>query len=66
VFWVHANNATRIELSYRAITIAAKFPGTDDPKTDILNIILRWLENGINKPWLIILDNTDDTAVFFS
>jgi hypothetical protein len=64
VFWVHASNASRIELSYRVIATAAKLPGADDPKTDILNMVLRWLENGINKPWLMILDNADDTAVF--
>jgi hypothetical protein len=50
VFWVHASNASRIELSYRAIAAAAKLPGADDPKTDILNMVLRWLENGINRP----------------
>jgi hypothetical protein len=66
VFWVHASNASRIELNYRAIAAAVKFPGADDPKTDILNMVLRWLENGINRPWFMILDNADDTAVFFS
>jgi tetratricopeptide (TPR) repeat protein len=28
-------------------------------------MVLRWLENGIDRPWLMILDNADDTAVFF-
>ena len=49
VFWVHASNASRIELTYRAIAAAANLPGADDPKTDILNMVLRWLENGINR-----------------
>jgi tetratricopeptide (TPR) repeat protein len=56
---------TRFEHSYREIAIKVRIPGYDDPKVDILDPILRWLSEKQNGPWLMILDNADDAAVFF-
>jgi tetratricopeptide (TPR) repeat protein len=66
IFWVHAGDSTRFEQSYRSIANIAKLPGADDPKTDILGLVYRWLENDIRENWLMILDNADDADVFFT
>jgi tetratricopeptide (TPR) repeat protein len=66
IFWVHAGDSTRFEQSYRSIANMAKLPGADDPKTDILGLVYRWLENDIHGNWLMILDNADDADVFFT
>jgi tetratricopeptide (TPR) repeat protein len=66
IFWVHAGDSTRFEQSYRSIANMAKLPGADDPKTDILGLVYRWLENDIRGDWLMILDNADDADVFFT
>ena len=66
VFWVYANNTARFEQSYRNIAIAAKIPGLEDPKADILNLVFEWLGSNESGDWLLILDNAEDTDVFFS
>jgi NB-ARC domain len=54
----------RFKQSYWEIAIKARIPGHDDPKVDILDPVLRWLGEKQNGPWLMILDNADDAAVF--
>jgi len=66
IFWVNAGSSARFELSYRAIAAAVKLPGGDEPKTDILGLVFRWLESDDSGDWLMILDNADDASVFFS
>ena len=66
IFWVYAGSSARFEQSYRAIAAAIKLPGVDDPKTDILGLVCRWLESDDSGEWLMILDNADDASVFFS
>jgi tetratricopeptide (TPR) repeat protein len=62
---VHAGSSARFEQSYRSIANAAKLPGADEPKIDILDLVFRWLENDDSGTWLMIVDNADDSAVFF-
>ena len=66
VFWVHANNTARFQQSYRNIASAAKIPGIEDPKADVLNLVFQWLGSDESGSWLLILDNADDTDLFFS
>jgi len=66
VFWVHANNTARFKQSYRNIASAAKIPGIEDPKADVLNLVFQWLGSDESGSWLLILDNADDTDLFFS
>jgi len=66
VFWVHANNTARFKQSYRNIANAAKIPGIEDPKADVLNLVFQWLGSDESGSWLLILDNADDTDLFFS
>jgi hypothetical protein len=66
VFWVQASNIATFTQSYREITEAAKIPGRDDPKTDTLELVSRWMKDEKNGPWLMIVDNIDDSKLFFS
>ncbi|KAH7342496.1 hypothetical protein BKA65DRAFT_400861 [Rhexocercosporidium sp. MPI-PUGE-AT-0058] len=64
VFWVYASTAERFEGAYRSIAATLDLPGADDPKTDVLVLVSRWLSNTDNGRWLMILDNADDIDVF--
>lgn len=66
IFWVWANSFVRFEQSYRAIANAVKLPGVEDPRTEILGLVLKWLESDSNWDWLMILDSADDASIFFS
>ena len=63
---MHAATSARVEQSYRSIANLAKLPGADEPKTEILSLVFRWLEYEIDEDWLMIVDNADDPAIFFS
>ncbi|KFY69545.1 hypothetical protein V496_00165 [Pseudogymnoascus sp. VKM F-4515 (FW-2607)] len=64
VFWVYASTAVRFEQAYRSIATELELPGADDPKTDVLGLVSRWLSNVDNGRWLLILDNADDIDMF--
>lgn len=66
VFWVQASNTATFTQSYREITEAAKIPGRDDPKTNTLELVSRWMKDERNGPWLMIVDNIDDSELLFS
>lgn len=65
VFWVHASHAQRFHQAYASITEECRIPGRDDPKTDLLALVKRWLENKARGQWLMVIDNADDTQLFF-
>ncbi|KAK2048038.1 hypothetical protein LZ31DRAFT_490936 [Colletotrichum somersetense] len=65
VFWVHASNTQRFRQAYASIAEACDIPGRDDPAADTLSLIKEWLEKQENGPWLMVIDNADDTNVFF-
>ena len=44
----------------------AKLPGAGDDKVDILHLVSRYLVDGENGPWLLILDNADDATVLLN
>ena len=43
--------------------MTVKIPGSEDGKVDIFQMVSNWLANQDNGPWLLILDNADDTTV---
>lgn len=45
--------------------MAAKIPGQDDLKNNILQLVYDWLQDEENGHWLMVLDNVDDDNVFF-
>ncbi|RYP10705.1 hypothetical protein DL764_000495 [Monosporascus ibericus] len=65
VFWVHASNAERFHQAYASIAQECRIPGYDDPKTDVLPLVKSWLERKDCGRWLMIVDNADDTQLFF-
>ncbi|KAK0725411.1 hypothetical protein B0H67DRAFT_641836 [Lasiosphaeris hirsuta] len=66
VFWVHASSAERFRQSYASIAQECQVPSYDDPKMDMLLIVKKWLERKDCGKWLMVIDNADDTQVFFS
>jgi tetratricopeptide (TPR) repeat protein len=65
VFWVHASNRERFRQAYSFIAQECQVPGYDDPKTDVLPLVKRWLERKDCGRWLMVIDNADDTQLFF-
>jgi tetratricopeptide (TPR) repeat protein len=66
VFWIHGATGHRFETGYKNIAAQLQLPGWDDPKTDFLNLVSRWLSNADSGRWCLILDNADDIDVFKS
>ncbi|PGH12591.1 hypothetical protein AJ80_06649 [Polytolypa hystricis UAMH7299] len=60
VFWIHGSNASRFEESCQEIADRVKIPGRKDPKTNVFEIIHRWLQDEKNGKWVLVLDNVDD------
>ncbi|KAK2021824.1 TPR-like protein, partial [Colletotrichum zoysiae] len=65
VFWVHASNADRFRQSYSYIAQECNVPGHDDPQVDVLALVKTWLEGRDCGRWLMVIDNADDTQLFF-
>ena len=65
VFWVHASSAERFLDSYAFIAQKCKIPGHNDPEADTLSLVRTWLERTYRDRWLMVIDNADDTELFF-
>jgi hypothetical protein len=65
VFWVYAASAVRFYQSYEDIARKLKLPRVDDPDVDACELVSDWFNNDDNGHWLIILDNADDSDLFF-
>jgi hypothetical protein len=65
VFWVHAGTRARVEEGYRRIADTTKMDGWDNPKADLLRLVRNWLCDESNGRWVMVVDNADDSAVFF-
>ena len=57
---MHASSAGRFEDGYKAIAEQMRIPGWNNPGTDILSTVCRWLANPQNGTWLVVVDNADD------
>ena len=65
VFWVHAGTQARFEEGFRRIAEATRMDGWDNPKADILRLVRSWLCDESNGRWVVVVDNADDSSVFF-
>ncbi|KAH0536621.1 hypothetical protein FGG08_006515 [Glutinoglossum americanum] len=65
VFWVHSSNSARFEEAYKDIARELTLPGLDDPDTNTLQLVYKWLSDDASGPWLLVLDNADDMEAFF-
>jgi hypothetical protein len=66
IFWIHASNAERFHQAFSQIAQSCQISGYSDPKVDILKLVKAWLERKDQRPWLMVIDNADDTEMFFS
>nr|XP_036579199.1 Nephrocystin-3-like protein 3 [Colletotrichum truncatum]KAF6786685.1 Nephrocystin-3-like protein 3 [Colletotrichum truncatum] len=65
VFWVHASSVERFRDAFRDIAQKCKIPNKDSGTSDILLLVKKWLEDKQRNRWLLVIDNADDTQVFF-
>ncbi|KAF2175506.1 TPR-like protein [Zopfia rhizophila CBS 207.26] len=64
-FWVHGGTRARFEEGYRRIAEATRMDGWDNPKADVLRRVRSWLCDESNGRWVMVVDNADDSDVFF-
>ncbi|KAI4662291.1 uncharacterized protein J4E79_004580 [Alternaria viburni] len=64
VFWIDAENITKMEESYREIARILRINGASDKDADVFGLVYDWLRNEANATWLMIIDNADDKDVF--
>jgi hypothetical protein len=64
VFWILASTVTRFEESYQRIASEFQLPRRADPKIDTLQLVRNWFEDQYQRPWLMVIDNVDDTQIF--
>ncbi|GKT44024.1 uncharacterized protein ColSpa_04205 [Colletotrichum spaethianum] len=66
IFWVRGSTKATFEESYRSIADALALPHRRDPGADVLALVRDWLQREDVSPWLMIVDNADDTEMLFS
>ncbi|KAF4948221.1 hypothetical protein FSARC_13793 [Fusarium sarcochroum] len=65
IFWCNAATIARFEQSLgRIASECGLVPGTKT-ETDVPEVVTHWLESHIKGKWLMVIDNVDDTDVFF-
>ena len=62
-FWVHSSSRARFEQSFVEIADQIRTDAREVGSSDTLPAVSRWLSDGRNGPWLLILDNADDARV---
>ncbi|GLI81885.1 hypothetical protein PoHVEF18_010279 [Penicillium ochrochloron] len=65
VFWVHGSTVERFRQSYTTIALECRIHGYDDARVDVLPLVKNWLERKDQGPWVMVIDNADDTQLFF-
>ena len=65
VFWIHAGTKARFLQGYRDIA-TRNIPDSSERVADILSLVRDWLSDPENGPWLIVIDNADDSGIFFN
>lgn len=62
---MHASNEARFIEAYQNMAKTAGVPGYRTPKVAILQLVSRWLSRGRTGCWLLMIDNANDSHVFF-
>lgn len=65
MLWVHVKSTTRFEKSFRDIIDYVEISERHDFKTDVFRLVYDWLRDEKSEQWLFILDNVDNTDLFF-
>ncbi len=65
VFWVPALSLETVRKAFTDIGLQLKVPGLQEPDADVLGLVQQHLCKDDAAPWLLILDNVDDTRWWF-
>ena len=65
MLWIHGSTVQRLEQDFRKAANKLLIPGYKDTKVDILKQVSDLLSEDTNGCWLMVLDNADDSNVFF-
>ncbi|KXH55001.1 hypothetical protein CNYM01_03401 [Colletotrichum nymphaeae SA-01] len=66
VFWVHASDSDRFRQAYSEIAEECNIAGRSDHNVDLLTLVKSWFERQKAGPWFLVLDNADNTELFFN
>jgi hypothetical protein len=64
VLWIYASNAARFEQSVRNTPDRLRVSGGKDARAYVFQLLHDWLCDKRSRPWLVILDNANDSRVF--
>ena len=65
IFWIYAGNATTFWQSYSEVAERLDLPNRKDTNANILQIVEKHFSHEHCGPWLLVVDNADDQALFF-
>ena len=65
VFWVYSSSLDRIKKAFEEIAKTVGISGYNDLGVDVLQLVKNWFEDESSGKWLLIIDNADDTEVFY-
>lgn len=65
MFWVSAINPASLRNSFLKAAERLAIPGVQDPQRDVLSLFFNWSSDDTNGPWLMVLDNADDSSFVF-
>jgi hypothetical protein len=65
IFWVPAISLESLEQAYREIGTLLRIPSIMDDKANVKRLVKAKLSDEGFGPWLMIVDNADDTSVLF-
>jgi tetratricopeptide (TPR) repeat protein len=65
VFWITAVSPESFELSFQEIGVLLNIPGILDQENNAKHLVKARLSNELFGPWLLVVDNADDTSILF-
>lgn len=66
IFWAHAGTISKFGQACKAIAEDLQLPHWNNPQTDVIQLVHRWLTSERTGPWLLVADNIDDLDVLES
>lgn len=65
VLWVHASTSERFQQAYTSLAQQVLLAAGENPGQDKLELVKLWLERKDVGRWLLVIDNADDSQLFF-
>ena len=66
VFWIPVNNLANLQTAYYEVAKKLRLPGCEKNGDHILKLVQTYLSDESIGPWLLVLDNADDLALWTS